>query len=391
MAAAFTSLDIEERQILLYFENDAIPWHHRVPTLQIEGPKWICATPDLEVQSVNLLNKDIRALARNAEIPVDCRPVYMFDPIDDADMQSIRAESRRLAEVLGVADELPTAVSHDANQIFSDPAHESFGLLVPDGILAGQARFVVRGSFALMQVEVGDGSSWTVAENVARVDKDAWLNEKHCGPGRDPRLAPTPTNDGKIVILRDQLRHLVDQPMPRWAFKGPRAIVELLMQWGCSQRARAARLPAVLAVDLWRGCQEQRLDRVRHDLHAASPPGGRGRPQPGEPQLGGACCPAGSHDPACGEAVAARAGLRGPRRLHQQHLRLVRRRPDDGVRQVCLRGPAGRCPHHEAAPVAEGGGGGRRPEEARQEGRQEEQQGHSATARGGVRPPTRAN
>ena len=228
MAAAFTSVDIEERQILLFFENDDIPWHHRVLTLQIEGPKWICATPDLEVQSVNLINKDIRALARNAEIPVDCRPVYMFDPIDDADMQSIRAESRRLAEVLGVADKMPASVTHDANWIFSDPAHESFGLMVPDGILAGQARFVVRGSFALVQVEVGDGSSWTVAENVARVDKDEWLNEKHCGPGRDPRLAPTPINDGKIVILRDQLRHLVDQPMPRWAFKGPRAIVELL-------------------------------------------------------------------------------------------------------------------------------------------------------------------
>ena len=125
MAAAITSLDIEERQILLYFEDDEIPWHHRVLTLQIEGPKWICATPDLEVQSVNLINKDIRALARNAEIPVDCRPVYMFGPIDDADMQSIRAESRQLAEVLGVADKMPTAVAHDANWILNSPTRRT--------------------------------------------------------------------------------------------------------------------------------------------------------------------------------------------------------------------------------------------------------------------------
>ena len=226
------------------------------------------------MQSVNLINKDICSLACNAEIPVDCRPVYMFDPIDDADMQAIRAESRRLAEVLGVADKLPAAVAHDANSIFSDPVRESFSQVVPDGILAGQSRFVVRGSFALAQAEAGDDASWTVAVNVARVDKDEWLNEKHRGPGRDPGLAPTPINDGKVVILRDQLRHLVDQPiqpMLRWAFKGPRAIRSRAAQRRRSQRARAARLPAALAADVGRGGQEQRLDRVRHDLYAAAP------------------------------------------------------------------------------------------------------------------------
>ena len=70
------SLDVEEKHLLIYFGADASPWHHRLLLLQLGGPRWIVATPDLEAQVADFSNEAVRVLARNSPTPADCRPNY---------------------------------------------------------------------------------------------------------------------------------------------------------------------------------------------------------------------------------------------------------------------------------------------------------------------------
>eukprot|EP00972_Heterocapsa_arctica_P061458 9064329-Heterocapsa_arctica.AAC.1 len=95
-----TSLDIPEAQVIVHYPADDIPWHHRVLLNQIDAGNWVVATPEMEVQTVNLAQLQIRALARNAVFPPGLN-VYAFDaPITPADLAGIRAEGRRLRDVL---------------------------------------------------------------------------------------------------------------------------------------------------------------------------------------------------------------------------------------------------------------------------------------------------
>jgi hypothetical protein len=96
------SLDVPEKQILIYFAADHIPWHHRVLLQQIEAARWVVATPDLEVEVVDLAAQAVRALGRNGAFPAGIGNIYGFDnPIAADDLASIRLEGQRLAAVMG--------------------------------------------------------------------------------------------------------------------------------------------------------------------------------------------------------------------------------------------------------------------------------------------------
>ena len=58
------SLDIDERQILLYFAADAVPWHHRVLLVQIRDAVWVVATPDFDIQVLDMSNEIVHALVQ---------------------------------------------------------------------------------------------------------------------------------------------------------------------------------------------------------------------------------------------------------------------------------------------------------------------------------------
>ena len=44
------ALDIAFDQCLVYYEDDAIPWHHRILLLRGPEQRWVWLTPDREVQ-----------------------------------------------------------------------------------------------------------------------------------------------------------------------------------------------------------------------------------------------------------------------------------------------------------------------------------------------------
>ena len=57
------SLDVHERQVLIYFENDPVHWPHRLLMQQVDGSNWIGLTPDFDLETFDLASVPIRALA----------------------------------------------------------------------------------------------------------------------------------------------------------------------------------------------------------------------------------------------------------------------------------------------------------------------------------------
>eukprot|EP00969_Alexandrium_andersonii_P210489 9298138-Alexandrium_andersonii.AAC.1 len=56
--------------------------------------------------------------------------------MEPADLNYLRGEARRLAEVLGVAPAAAAAGALKVEWVFSDTAYELFGKVVPDTVLA---------------------------------------------------------------------------------------------------------------------------------------------------------------------------------------------------------------------------------------------------------------
>lgn len=179
------TLDIPERQILVYFENNRVPWHARILLVRVSGSRWIWATPTFEIQREDLSEvEDLRPLGRDEPFPSDCRPLVAFDSCSE-ELQQMRPDATSYADVLSVAAPVP-ASSSEAAWVFADASNDRFGNEVPAESMAG-GRALIRGSWALVQ-EPGDHDSWTVAERVKPDDRGEWLDEKRSGAGKDPRL-----------------------------------------------------------------------------------------------------------------------------------------------------------------------------------------------------------
>ena len=138
MAAAGeeVSLDIPERQVLLYFAGDAVPWHHRILMERVSGSRWIVVTPTFDLEVVYLAEaEDVRPIERNSYMPEACRPVFAFEPVDLVELDQLRWRCRQYADVQGV--QTPDALAHgDADWLYSDPAHDKFSLPVPGQVMA---------------------------------------------------------------------------------------------------------------------------------------------------------------------------------------------------------------------------------------------------------------
>lgn len=121
---------------------------------------WICATPTLAVEQVDLAAERIQPLDRNCPFPGDERPVFPLGEFTAADVDKARSRASQLADVLGV--DAPTAV-FSSEEIalwrFADPAHPCFGLVVQGNTLGSPNCFECRGGAALVLADAGgDGA-----------------------------------------------------------------------------------------------------------------------------------------------------------------------------------------------------------------------------------------
>ena len=48
------SLDISERQVLIYYAGDALPWHSRLLLYHLADGKWVVVTPTGDIQIQDL-------------------------------------------------------------------------------------------------------------------------------------------------------------------------------------------------------------------------------------------------------------------------------------------------------------------------------------------------
>ena len=147
------SLEIVERQVLVYFEDDPIVWHHRVLMQQIEGPKWIVLTPDYELETFDLSSVAIGALAPGAAFPRNIGQIYGFDnPPDAAELAAARVEAERMASILGVATTTPARAAVGGTWRYADTGYLGFAEEVAPEVLAVLAKVEVKGSSALINV-----------------------------------------------------------------------------------------------------------------------------------------------------------------------------------------------------------------------------------------------
>lgn len=109
-----------------------------------------------------------------------------------------------LADLLGVTVTMATG-PRTAQSLYADPVSKEFAMEVPADRLTRTDRFLVRGSKALVRIDVeGDAEEeWSFAERVLEADKAEWISEKREGAGRDPRLLPLPAAVGEWPIFRE--------------------------------------------------------------------------------------------------------------------------------------------------------------------------------------------
>ena len=226
-AARPLTLDVAEQQILIdfYDDEDGYFWHQRLLFLKLDGPgKWIAASPDHEVESVDISTHGVIPLRRHAQFPARVRgQIYVFDPITDDELRTLNVEA--LALVLapsGVAG----AASGDSCWLAADTALEEFGDEVPDSVLSDPGRLRCEGAVGIAQLD----DDWVLVEKVTRSDIGIWKDEKSVGPGRDARLSTT-TRDARQRRYQDLAAAITDLkeiPIDDWVFRGPRAIIEVL-------------------------------------------------------------------------------------------------------------------------------------------------------------------
>ena len=101
MAAALRTLDVNLTQVLIDFFDDDFNWHHRFLVVAQGGASWICVTPDLQVETVDLSAHRVLPLRRNSPFPQRAHDtMYIFDPISDQDLVELQRGCLSLARVL---------------------------------------------------------------------------------------------------------------------------------------------------------------------------------------------------------------------------------------------------------------------------------------------------
>jgi hypothetical protein len=225
------ALDLEEPQVLLFYEGNRVPWHHRLLLRRLREAVWVVASPDFEIQVENLADHRLLALARGGAVPqAVVGQCYLFEPIAEAQLSELHAAAGRTAAILGAAAPAPGDPGPGrAAWRVADPSAARFGDVVGDDVVSNGVTGVIRGSVGLARV----ADRWVFVERVPHAEVDLWEADKRCGAGRDRRLAGDRRGPGgrRFVPLSEALatfRAADHSKDGDWPFEGPCAVTELL-------------------------------------------------------------------------------------------------------------------------------------------------------------------
>jgi hypothetical protein len=222
MALVFDALDIADLQVLLFFPNDenGVCWHHRLLLVKVGPGRWLAATPDLEIEFVDLNKKRYQVLERSTDFPVDKRPFsYGFDPLPAGELNRLR----RLAKLQALAlDDVDNQVLEEVLWRVAEPASPEFGRRLTADEIAGGHLGELKGATMIGGLEffvqkVGESALAEWKKGLISVDEDIRLLGLHRNAVGTRHL---PAREG-VLLLRES-------PMTpeEWSVPGVRAAKE---------------------------------------------------------------------------------------------------------------------------------------------------------------------
>ena len=125
------TLDVSDPQILLHFPLDpnGFTEHHRLLLCRLGPGRWVAASPDYELEVLDLNNRQHVILGRRSLFPAHLgASVYAFDPISRADLQRLKRQASTMAIVIGDRD--PEDIQAQT-WVYSDTSSPRLGTPVP--------------------------------------------------------------------------------------------------------------------------------------------------------------------------------------------------------------------------------------------------------------------
>ena len=188
---AARALDLSYKQCLVdFFDGESdFNWHMRI--LLHSSPsgdgRWIAATPDHEVEVIDLSSHRVIPLPRKGEIPSDKRAdAYVFDEFKTGELDEVLRSARELGEMIGFVKVGPAEALDAGRWFLSDPALDGFASLVPDAALAFEDNVIRKDGVGLVLID----AVWFTMERVNAAKVAAWKEKKANGAGVDGRLLP---------------------------------------------------------------------------------------------------------------------------------------------------------------------------------------------------------
>ena len=235
---AALTLDLPEKQVLVDFFDDPnqLRWHHRL-LLQPAAAAgiWVCATPDLDVERIDLNRHRVQALGRNCSFPGGhVGEVYYFDPIGDDDLRRLRQQGRDLLAVLGAPPAAATSGTPGGVWRVASTSSDSFGEEVPPALLGDPEQFVQApvGGYELYTCGLAYiDDAWTFVQLVEPDGYDRWLRGLTTIAARDPRVIGDkrdPSGKRRFIDFKDALLKYSEPKSPDFDLPGQRVTKELI-------------------------------------------------------------------------------------------------------------------------------------------------------------------
>ena len=170
-AAAPRTLDTALRQVMIdFFDDELFNWHHRLLLVQLGGASWIAASPDLEIETLDLTRHRALPVGRASPFPARCvGNMYIFDPLPAAELDELVQQALQLAAAYGVTAAAPSGFGGGGEWRVADPALISFDDVVSDATMTEADRTVIKDDKALALMDDGNGREiWVFVERVPK-------------------------------------------------------------------------------------------------------------------------------------------------------------------------------------------------------------------------------
>lgn len=211
------SLDVPEPQILRHVAGDpnGLTEHHRLLLAKLNAGRWVAATPDFDLEVLDLNVSRHTVLRRKAVFPAHLSAaVYAFDPLSRLELEDLRQQAKSMAMILGDA---PVQEAETSQWVFADPKSERLGRTVTEQELQDATTIGDKGL-----VEIDGVVEWI--QDVPHSDLTSF-GEKVKGSLGDLRTLGVhkDAQNKRYLSLSDAYPMLRQSSFDDWGFAGPRA------------------------------------------------------------------------------------------------------------------------------------------------------------------------